>query len=239
MLFSGPKNRYLTSLREEFRLEELTVGLSSDLERLLSLLSWTNSRWLHDGVREPAASDAVSILREAATGKGFRCVEYAIVLAQALCSVGLVARKLNLMTRDVETRTAEAGHAVCEVYLESYGKWVFADPQADVVAFVDGIPLGTTELRDAILAGRTIRFRNHNEDSESPGYLQWIAGYLYFYAVEMDNTVKDGDRSLAAIRVGPPGSTEPRLFQGEDRLMAARFTTDESEIYAGARLIEP
>jgi len=100
------------------------------------LLNWTNKRWEHSGNNTPKESDAISILKEAETGKKFRCVEYAIVLSSALKSIGIPARTLGLKTKDVDKTRYGAGHVVTEAYLTDFNKWIFLDGQMNYAPFL-------------------------------------------------------------------------------------------------------
>jgi len=100
-----------------------------------------HNQWQHNGNNEPHKNDVTSILEEVKEGKNFRCVEYGIVVAACLNSIGLKARQLNLKTKDVETTEYGAGHVVTEVFLNDLKKWMFIDGQFDAMPLLDGIPL--------------------------------------------------------------------------------------------------
>jgi hypothetical protein len=97
-------NEYLNLLRSEYPVDSLARGERTDAGKALKILHWVHNQWQHNGDNEPRKNDALSILEEVRQGKNFRCVEYAIVAAACLNASGLKARRLGLMTKDVETR---------------------------------------------------------------------------------------------------------------------------------------
>src|SRR5690606_22998737 len=95
-------NAYLAELREQYPIEKLVKDAKDDQEKALRILHWVHSQWPHNGDNQPSKSDALTILKEAKSGKNFRCVEYGIVSAACLNAIGLKARVLALKTKDVE-----------------------------------------------------------------------------------------------------------------------------------------
>ena len=81
-------------------------------------------------------------------------MEYAIVTAACARACGFPSRVLALKREDVETAESSAGHVVAEVWLDQFGKWVFVDPQFDVVPELEGIPLNAVEFQEALAAGK-------------------------------------------------------------------------------------
>ena len=134
-------NAFLDSLRFLFPIDSLIQNAQNDTERVIKIQNWVHRQWRHNGRNQPTRNDAISILKEAQAGASFRCVEYAIVAVAALNSVGLTARRLGLRTQDSETRRSGAGHVVTEVFLNDLQRWVFIDPQWDIMLFLNGVHL--------------------------------------------------------------------------------------------------
>ena len=120
-VYSDPDEPYLTKLRAEFGLEEIVAGAETDLEKIRAVNAWVHGLWRHHGWNQPERNDPMSILREVAEGKRFRCVEYAIVINGCLNSLGLRSRVLALKTEDVQTRNWGAGHVVAEAFERELG----------------------------------------------------------------------------------------------------------------------
>ena len=204
---------YLTQLCEDQRLDALVAGLRDDFERVRRVSHWVHGLWPHDGSNEPERRDPAAILREAAAGKRFRCVEYSVVMAGCLTALGLPARTLSLMTADVETRESGAGHVVVEAYLRDRGRWVVADAQWDVVPRLGEQPLCAVELQRAIAEGDPALVMDGLAGPQAEHYASWMFRYLHFFKVSLDNRVGVEGRSPRQRLLVPDGSTPPRVFQ--------------------------
>lgn len=236
--FNAPSNPYLTAMRKEFALESLVTNKTSDIERILSVARWVRSRWNHNGSNTPEKHDPISVLREAATGKEFRCVEYAVVLSGALNALGYPSRVLGLMTIDVETRPVGAGHVVSEVYVPDLKKWVMVDGQWNVVPLVSGLPANAVELAEALATRpKTVDMASFSGDDHSQ-YVSWIEPYLYFFTASIDNTY-DGEHSNGAVRLAPMGATEPTVFQLKYPMQHALFTHNVTSFYPVPTIVSP
>lgn len=240
-VFSDYKtNNYLNSLQAEFKLDSLVMNANTDLQKVIILLDWTHSRWEHDGNNTPKKSDAISILREAETGKTFRCVEYGIVLSSALKSIGIPARTLGLKTKDVEKTKSSAGHVVTETYLADFNKWIFLDSQMNYVPFLNNKPLSGVEFQNAIYNNREqIELRNLNKNVEKKQimkYVKWIGKYLYYFDTAFDN--RDGElkerikyEGKSALMLVPIGAKKPTIFQRNYKLDYLIYTNSLKEFY--------
>jgi transglutaminase-like putative cysteine protease len=136
--WSTPSDPYLTKLRVDYKLDDVIAGKTNDFEKIQAICHWVHGRWKHDGSNQPEKSDAISILQKAAEGKCFRCVEYSIVTSAALNAVGIPARSLDLMRKDVETCWFSAGHVVTEAYLRERNKWMMVPSGATAVCITAG-----------------------------------------------------------------------------------------------------
>lgn len=211
---AGPApDAYLARLRDEYGLDTLVAGATSDLERVRRMSRWVRRQWEHNGTNEPTHSDPLAILAEARTGKRFRCVEYAAVLAAALSAVGVPARVLGLQRSDVETATSGAGHVVAEAYLRDRGRWVLVDGQWDVIAFRGAEPLNAVQLQRAI-AERASDLRVESlSGTGTARYARWIAPYLFFFVAESRAWTTGARRGHSARMLIPVGASAPRVFQ--------------------------
>ena len=218
--WSDPDGPYLSRMREEFALDSIVQDTTDDFERMKRVSTWVHGLWDHDGYNQPQANDPISIVKEAAEGNHFRCVEYSIVLQGALNALGIPARTLGLKTSDVETRESGAGHVVVEAYLQDMDKWVMIDSQFDVIPLLDGIPLSAVELQDALARGA----RGLDVASASGSttlldhlkhrvfYFNWIGQYLYFFDVPLDHRFVTG-ASQQKLMLVPLGADPPTVFQ--------------------------
>ncbi|ACR79945.1 transglutaminase-like domain-containing protein [Kosmotoga olearia] len=205
----------MMELREKYHLDEVVAGVQSDYEKLKRLMKWVHDRWKHNGNNEPSREDPLTMLEEASTGKNFRCVEYAIVTAAVARSMSFPSRVLGLMRKDVETATSGAGHVAVEVWMDEYEKWVFLDPQWDVIPELDGIPLNVVEFQAAITDNGSRLKLIGSSGTEKGVYLKWIAPYLYYFNYRVDQRffTEEEKKSGLKIMLIPKEATPPRVFQ--------------------------
>jgi hypothetical protein len=209
---SEPDTPYLTKLRTEYGLSNIVAGKKSDYEKVRAISKWVRSQWEHNGSNMPQKPDALSILEEAKQGKQFRCVEYSIVLAAALNSVGIPARQLSILTEDVETRESGAAHVVAEAYLADMKKWIMVDGQWDVIPTLKGKPLGAVEFQHALAANAKGLGVDTFSGVQAKGYFEWVAPYLFYFITKFDNRygVTANRKELVLV---PIGAKEPKIVQ--------------------------
>ncbi|HEY7176413.1 MAG TPA: transglutaminase domain-containing protein, partial [Micromonosporaceae bacterium] len=118
----------------------------------VATLGWVTQRWA-PGTDPIASRDAVEVLEHVAAGERFTCVEYTVVLSQALNAIGIPARSVGLMTADYHFGVGR-GHNVSEAWIDDLGKWVLLDGQNGMWwADQDGTPLGMVELQQRLADG--------------------------------------------------------------------------------------
>ncbi|MGF7186779.1 transglutaminase-like putative cysteine protease [Desulfitispora alkaliphila] len=127
LLYHSPDDPGPAELREEYGLDDVIRGVEDEFERVAVLAEWVNSRWSHSGSNMPSSSNPLVILREAADGASFRCMEYSLVMVGASQAMGMPARVVALKTKRAATAHSGAGHVVAEVWLNDLEKWVVAD----------------------------------------------------------------------------------------------------------------
>lgn len=135
------------------RLRELLPPVrTSAWETAKALLTWVHTRWEHanDHVEQ---IDAVHVLERVAAGERFACVEYSIVLTQALNAVGIPARRVFLYSGDHHVGLGRS-HVVSEAWIDDLGRWVILDGQNGAFwSTQQGDPLGLPSLGQALLSG--------------------------------------------------------------------------------------
>lgn len=205
------KSSYLENLKTTYPLE--VSKITSDMEKVLYVLNWTNSRWKHSGNNSPKKNDAISILQEAKEGGRFPCFAYAIVLRDQLNALGFKARTVYLKTKDAKTRKGSPGHVATEVYIDDLEKWVFVDGQFNVMPTLDGIPLNAIEFQEAITTNfdnfKLKSFGNADTVTSKINYVNFIYDYLYYIDTTLDNRYEadkqftiDDKRSLMLVPKG-------------------------------------
>jgi len=173
----------LTQLRETYALDQV-AGSGPDLEKTKNLLKWVHDLIPHDGSRPlPAQRDAISLIKSAkSSGQGLNCRGLAIILSEALLSVGVKARFVELLPRDFSTDS----HVVTLAYIPELGKWVYFDPSYQAY-FVNaaGQYLGLAEIRASLMNGETLMANpeiNYNGGPVDVDYLNYLAKNLYRFA---------------------------------------------------------
>lgn len=229
-------NEYLNLLRSYYPIDSLVKDAKTDAEKVQSILHWVHNLWKHDGNNEPRKRDAISILEEAKEGKNFRCVEYSVVASACLNAIGLKTRTLGLMTKDVETRKSGAGHVVSEVFLNDLNKWVFIDPQWDVMPSINDTPLNAVELQQAI-SSNFDELDIQSSKISKKRYTDWIFPYLYYFNFSFDN--REGEKierntieGKSHLMLVPVGANIPNVFQRNYKIDYALYTSSLNDFYA-------
>ncbi|WP_018479517.1 transglutaminase-like domain-containing protein [Pontibacter roseus] len=229
-------NSYLNTLREQYNLDEVIAGATNDTEKALRMVNWVHKQWKHNGMNEPTRNDALTILAEVKEGKQFRCVEYGIVTAAALNSLGLAARTLGLKTKEVETTEFGAGHVLLEVYLPDLQKWVLLDGQFDVMPVLNNVPLNAVEFQQAIANNYdALEIRSLSGTSKAQ-YINFVYPYLYYFDVKFDNRegialkreTIDSKKSLMLV---PVGAKIPTVFQRDKPMDYLKYTNSLVDFY--------
>lgn len=117
-----------------------------------ALLAWVARRWRHAGAHMEV-DDAVACLDRVDAGERFACVEYSLVLSQALNARGVPARRLELRRAGYHAGLGQ-GHMVSEAWIDELGRWVLLDGQNGLYwTDAAGTPLGVVELQNLPRSG--------------------------------------------------------------------------------------
>ena len=233
-------NEYLRKLRVNYGLDTLTQKANSEFEKVLLILHWTRQQWNHSGSNQPQKSDAISILEEAKTGKSFRCVEYGIVSAAALNSIGLPARVIGLKTRDVEKVKYGAGHVAAEVYLSELKKWVFLDGQFNAIPMLNNVPLSAVEFKQAVQNNnadlKIVSLNRTANETEKANYLKFAAKYLFYFDATFDNRIGTTGPRLTIndktkLTLVPLNVKNPTIFQRKYPIDYSEYTNSVKDFY--------
>jgi hypothetical protein len=222
----------LRGMRREFEIDAVVAGATDDYERLRRLTRWVSARWEHSPNQMASKGDPVTILREARAGGRFICRDYAIVLAGVARAYGMPARLINLLPRDVETRSE--AHSVAEVWLDQFHKWVLADGQFGAIGELDGVPLSAVELQAAIAAEKPVRCAvGETVCAEWKPFILRNA----FYFKTGDNQRSFEGKTARQLVLVPKGAPEPHKFAGgsEEVFAGAVYTSNPDAFYAPPR----
>lgn len=230
-LFAPATHPYFTDLRKRFNLHPAVEGRTTELEKIRALCSWVHGRWKHGNEDEPTRGDAVTILEEAAQGKRFRCVQYAVTLSEVLAAFGVWARVVALLTEDVETRAEGAGHVVSEAWLSSRRKWVMADAQEDAVVTRNGIPLSALEVSHYGMDPETTVEIPGGSNDTGREYLGAYLPHMFYFQTRVDQRPVTTRSQKGVIVLVPLGAREPQVFQGIAPFKDAIYTRSASAFY--------
>jgi hypothetical protein len=237
-------NEYLRELKNTYKLDILANSQERELDKILSILDWTSNQWEHNGSNNPSKQDALTILKEAREGKQFRCVEYGIVATSALNSIGIPARTIGLKTRDVEKVMRGAGHVVTEVFSREYDKWIFIDPQFNILPILNGKPLNGVEFQKEIY-NKNVNLKLINKQGELnktdfENYIKWVGKYLFYFDVLFDQSTLNSTNfksinRMTKLTLVPVGFKEPRIFQRRSKIDYSYYTNSLNDFYKKPR----
>ncbi len=233
-------NEYLSELKIKYNLELLVKGEKDESGKIMNILDWTSKQWEHNGSNNPTKQDALTILKEAHEGKQFRCVEYGIVATAAFNSIGIPARTLGLKTRDVEKVMRGAGHVVSEVYSKELNKWIFIDPQFNIIPTLNGYPLNGVEFQKEIF-NKNVNLKLMNKQGElskedSENYIKWVGKYLFYFDILFDQKTLNSNKfktinGMTKLTLVPVGYKEPRIFQRRNKIDYSYYTHSLNDFY--------
>ena len=114
-------------------------------------------------------------------------------------------------------------------------KWIFIDPQYDVIATENGVPLNAVELQEVIANKKPFEIINPNKVIGKEEYIDWIGPYLYYFYVSLNKgKVSILDRIIGSkkqLTLVPIGGKEPKYFQRIFRLNNTYFTNSTADFY--------
>ncbi|WP_166962323.1 transglutaminase domain-containing protein [Yeosuana marina] len=211
--FQKDKSKYLNELRKLFPIDDTAKNMT-EVEKVLAILNWTNSRWKHNGMNSPSKNDAITILNEANEGGEFPCFAFAIVLKDQLNANGFKARTIYLKSKDAKNRKSSPGHVATEVYLNDLDKWVFLDGQFNLMPFLNNKPLNAVEFQDAIVNDfdkLELKSLSSNVYTKKR-YVNFVYDYLYYFDTDLDNRYDYDDKyrveGKSSIMLVPSGAEE-------------------------------
>ena len=153
-------------------------ALASAWQTAIATLGWVTGRWQHANAHMEV-DDAVECLRRVEAGLRFACVEYSLVLAQALNALGIPARRLWLRQDSYHVGLGRA-HVVCEAWIDDLCSWVVLDGQNGMYWTADdGEPLGAVALQHAAVSGAArpgyVTVRDDIDDSAADQWFTYFA----------------------------------------------------------------
>ncbi len=143
---SIPQDMDETNELRAYILQSTDFSGLTDFALFLEVMKWVNTCWEHDGMNDAGDASSLEILKRAFDGESFRCVEYAKVTKDILLAMGYIARSLTVLSENADYAGFGQAHAVTEVWSNHFKKWIFLDPQLNVYATKNTIPLSYYEI---------------------------------------------------------------------------------------------
>jgi hypothetical protein len=210
----------LALLRHRYGLRRLIHPLRTEHRQLVALRNWVHARWDHHSSNLPRRFDALTILDEAGLGRRFRCVEYALVLAQ-------VYRALGWCARIVRVQGKKGAHALTEVYSRQHRKWILMDGQHAAHVTRAGVPLDVLELKRAIARGD--KGLKAHVAGFPVDYVAWMSGLLDFLMVPREMTYgRELDTLVVLTRPGQSAPLRKPAYLRRTRYLA---TSKTAQVY--------
>ena len=178
-----------------------------------TLLRWVTNHWRHSGVNHDSSQDANAVLDRVAHGERFACLEYTVVLTQALNAVSIPARRMNLYQADYHAGMGTS-HSVTEAWIDDLGAWVVLDGQNGAVwRDAEGTPLSALKLQRRYRDGDRPEFSGggHNYNATNAGY--W---FEYFHTVGVRDGLAWSTGSYVPIMEGSTVIVSSRLASSDE-----------------------
>jgi len=223
---------------KKYVLSKTDLQAFGDPEIIIKALEWVSTQWEHDSFnRPPENATSHEILRNAAKGRRYRCVEYGKVLSDLLLSLGYVSRTVGLKNIAAAYGSLGMGHVASEVWSDSLQKWIFVDPQFSIYAKRGDEFINFYEMYQLKQAGKfnEIRFiptdtylklHHTTQAKEAEDYRVFIE--KQFGYIDTAYVLDDGDSVSATL---PLEGRQPYLtFQGLPREDIV-FTHKLSDLY--------
>ena len=209
--------------------EKLRARLPAPSPRALTtaeeLLAWVAGRWRHSTMGHVGTNDANLVLDRVEAGDRFACVEYTIVLTQALNAVQIPARALSVL-RPGYHASRGTGHAVTEAWIDDLGAWVLLDGQNGATwRDSDDRPLSALDLQRRHRAG------DRPQSGQSPsGQLRYVGSGRNFNADEADTWFSYFD--TVAVGRGHAWSARPYvpIMEINGVLRSSRLTDNDADV---------
>jgi hypothetical protein len=216
-------NKGVVALRKYAKPERVIKSQNTDFKKALAIARFTSEAWTHDGYNSnPKKKDALTILKHAAKGASFSCVQFGSVFTQLCHSVGIPARVLQVQTRSPDLGTSGHGHITAEYFDSELAKWVWVDPQIHAYAVYRGKPLSFNEFAELVVAGkkptikyssRTLKYLNYDRKGFKVLH-DFLRRYVWTTRVGGFNAYYTKQKSVQEVGCHRTGVLPAITFQG-------------------------
>lgn len=182
----------LVATRTYYNVDSI-AGSGNDISRIKNILYWIHDMVRHDGSSQrPECKFTIRDIEHVCKvqNRGVNCRLMAIMLTEALLSVGIDARYLTCMSKNYDEDND--CHVICIAWDGDNGKWVWADPTfCAYVTDENGTWLHPGEVRQRLIDGSPLMLNNdanwnHRSAMTKHQYLdEYMAKNLYIIESRM------------------------------------------------------
>jgi hypothetical protein len=240
-LYTDFDSVYLKDLKIESGIEKINWQHQSTLEKILKLQHYVYKLLKHGNIDYSTNGDPLSIIKNSKKGECVRCVEFCIVLTALLQSIGIYARKVDLIIKDADIIKSNASHSIVEAFDLELNKWVMLDPQNNIIPInlENNQPLNALELKKILDSSNiSLKFLGVNDTKSAINYLRFLKPYLYYFHVNSCQIYDYSDLKSTSNTVTPTniylkskGSKNLQMFQKRFPIQDALFTESEESFY--------
>lgn len=214
--YQSADNPYLTDLRKNYNLDSI-AGQASDINRVLNLLEWMHQAVPHEDEVNHQILNAQYIIRtykEKAIAQG--CYPLAIAMNEILLSMGFHSRIVICFPSDLNM--PNGGHVINTVYIPSFKKWIWIDPQYNAyLKNKKGDFLSIEEVREYIIRKKPIVLNKdadyHGDPIDLTYYMdEFMVEHLYRFVSpvhsEYNSETRDSGKILNYVELIPSNAKE-------------------------------
>lgn len=180
--YAAPSDPLLAEFRTAFHLDAI-AGVGTEVERWRRVMEWVHQLTVRSpNPKPPQQWDGLFLTRTALEhGQRFNCHMYAIVLNEALLSLGYASRMVHLYPI---TDPPKESHFVVVAFSRDLDKWVQLDADTcSIVTDEQGTPLHPGEIRMRIIQGEKLFMSDSIQSNglvsrwlDPKWFVKWISG---------------------------------------------------------------
>jgi hypothetical protein len=206
----------LAGLRNRYNLDSI-AGKGTEVERAIRLLDWFHRQVPHQDVAPVSVLTADNIIhfyREKKIGQG--CYPLSIAMNEIFLAMGFRSRSVICFSSRYPT--AQGGHVINALYIDSLQKWIYMDPQENAyIRDEKGNFLSLAEVRERLIDGRPLVLNPtanyHGIPTKKEEYLyHFMAEHMYRMICPVNSDYNSQTRSdgklLQYVELLPAGSPD-------------------------------
>jgi len=221
----------LTSLRLKYHLDSI-AGNGKDIDKAIRLLEWFHDQVPHEDVAPLPVLTADNIIETYKTRHYAQgCYPLSVAMTEIFLSMGFKSRSVICFSNKYPV--PNGGHVINTVFIRSFGKWIYMDPQDNAyIKDEKGNFLSIEEVRQRLIDGLPLVLNPtanyHHIPASKEDYLYtFMAQHIYRMISPLNSRFDSETRSqgklLEYVELLPSGSADP-LVDG--------YETSKRKIYS-------